>query len=284
MYRPPTPKENDVMVSKKRFSSLSPSGIVTWAKCPMAFYYQYVEWLKGRPTAKMVLGSALDVAKNMVLFPRAKGESEPGDSEVMNKCIEYYVGRERQEKLIYDKDPAFYRVLLVDCLKVLMDDYLPYVSPIDVEKSIYVKNEGRIALSMRPDIIERGNKIVDLKTSGRMPNLNNTVQPQAYVFGEEWETGVRKEFEYAVIYYGALKSKGVELRIMPVDVTDKMIDEFFEIFDSTAKAVEAALKTGVFPRSYLSWACSPHNCGHYYICRGKDEQEEAVEDSMATAA
>lgn len=251
---------------------LSYSSISLYQTCPRAWQFRYIDGIRSRPTAALVMGTAFHNSVEDIIRALAMGEdSNPTEiwtrrwAEVQDQEPDY------QGELPEELSNMGLRMLTAKSTVDLLDSIMPMLdengAPV-IEKRVELRVPGvPIPVIGFIDVILATGAPADFKTAARM-----------------WTAEKAREELQPVFYLAALNQAGY---------TQNPTHEFCHfVFTKTARpqaaafsavhspaewlwlfgAIQAVWKgiaAGVFPPNPSSWKCSDRWCDQWAMCRGR---------------
>jgi putative RecB family exonuclease len=255
-------------------------------RCPLHYYFRYIEGLKIPPRAPMTLGSSvhaalehnfrqkidskLDLPTDEVLdaysdrFDLAKPETEwekdEDPAEIkdsgINLLCAYHTGKDR------NGEPMMARELNSETRKYekkIIKPLSPQIQPPLVEEPFEVKFENEVGYTFvgRIDVVDDKDMVRETKTSSKSPTqdqVDSDLQISAYSLGFRVKTG--REEKGLVLDYLV---KNVSPKVVSIE-TQRTKDDILRFLKILARISDAVGK-GVFYCSCNPMFCNPNNCG-----------------------
>lgn len=248
---------------------LSPSALDTYLKCPMVYYWRYVEGRKDPPGIAMVNGSA----GHMGLEINNRHKKKTGEDLPTKTVVEAYADTlsdkwvEVEDKEGLTKDGVIKTTS--PAIANYMEEDAPSILPVGVEQPFQIDVQG---LPVRGfiDIVAESGWVSDYKfpKSRRSPYLKqDTAEASIQLATYGRAMGTEKVGYHLMLPVEHLKTKTNpgECRRITTKFTPAKWLEAEEMYLSVARAISA----GAFPLCPPnSWNCSPKFCGYYHRCRG----------------
>lgn len=265
---------------------LSASSVSTMLKCPMQFYFRYIEGIVKAPTAALVTGSVAHKAfenyygmaildNNNRLTPKEAGEMA---AEEYTK----YLGETEVDMTQREKDDA--KPEVVNVVSHYVDCIGKNVFPVATEKEFKVEMPCGVDILGYIDLEHKINGdannigIVDYKITGKkwsMGTLKNSLQFMLY----SMLTGI-SDVRVHNITKSAFKPLNKEAKedengVTAVASNMQILHNVFgtddyDHIDRIVERVATTITSGLFmPCDPSSWCCTPEWCGYWSLCRGK---------------
>jgi len=241
-------------------TSLSPSMVNTYRKCPRQFYYDYCLRLPRRSNFSMAFGSSFHKTAEENFWQKVRTQKDlPIDllTDFFVEDLEYRDDvdwKEQSESLDDMKAQG------VKTVKAYQEKVAPGVQPQVVEHlwSMEVGNRDWV-ITGQTDLITDDDLVIDLKTSGRRlskPRPEQVFQVSTYAMGWKAQTGrpgIHGRLDLAI--------RGKEETIS-LDVELQDTQSVVSTFDNVAMSIQREWWP-VFRNHYL---CSRKYCSHWEIC------------------
>lgn len=156
-------------------TTISFSKINTYLKCPLRYYFRYVENIIIPPQGFIILGKAIHKGLEYNYKEKAKHKKEPS----INKILEYYdygweEGKKENEEwgIEWEEPEPKLKDAGVKIIKGYIDKVSPGINPKsenDVEKPFFISFEQFPAINGYIDLITDDEKIIDHKIAKRKP-------------------------------------------------------------------------------------------------------------------
>lgn len=271
--------------TKKHYSI---SQLLTYQKCPLHYYFRYIEGLKIPPRSAMTLGtsvhaalehnfkqkieSKLDLPVDEVLdaystsFDLAKPETlwdkDESPAEIKDNGIElvraYHVGKDK------NGDPMVCREMNPETRKYekkIIKPLSPKIQPIMVEEPFEVQFENEVGYVFvgRMDLVDDKHRIRDTKTSAKSPTqdqVDTDLQMTGYSLGYRMKTG---RIEKGLVMDYLVKNSHPKIVSVETQRNEEDIQRLLNLMARIAHAIDS----GVFYCSCNPIFCNPNNCGYW---------------------
>ncbi len=271
--------------TKKHYSI---SQLLTYLKCPLHYYFRYIEGLKIPPRSAMILGTSVhaalehnfkqkieskkdlkvndlldvystsfDLAKPETLWEKDENPSEIKDSGI-DLVRAYHTGKDKKgEPMIFREFNPSTRKYEKRIIKPLS----PTIQPIMVEEPFEVKFENDVDYIFvgRMDLVDDKYRIRDTKTSAKSPTqdqVDTDLQMTAYSLGFRVKTG---RVEKSLVMDYLVKNHFPKLMSVETKRTDDDIQRLLKILAQ----ISGAIDKGVFYCSCNPIFCNANNCGYW---------------------
>jgi len=244
---------------------LSISQINTYLRCPLQYYWRYVEGLKIPPASAVIFGLATHAAlEHNYRHKKETGEDRPVE-EVQEVFAQEFDRLAPQAQWEEGEKPGEVKDEGIKTTELYMREVAPETYPALVEEPFEIQFENvEYTLKGVVDIIQYDGTIVDTKTSKRSPSaeqLDKDLQLTAYSLGYRIITG-RPENGLRMDYIVRTKSpKIVTLTAEPR--TEKEVDRLLKLLGYVARAIRDKL---FYPQPH-NFMCTPTGCGYWLICQ-----------------
>lgn len=241
---------------------LSVSQINMYLRCPISYYYRYIEELVIPPRSALTRGKAVHSGIEFNYKQKMETKEDLPLTDVQEFTSSVF-DEEAKETDFDGEDKGKVKDSTISLVSLYHQEVAPEVQPTAVEERVEIAFDGAdYTLLGFIDLIDQHNMIRDTKTTGRTPNesvLQDNLQLAAYslmyrtIKGEE-ETGVGLD------YLVDLKTPKVTKMQAKVDEAQRV--RFLRIMDAVANAIKAE---AFYPNSN-NMLCSPKNCGYWELC------------------
>lgn len=246
---------------------ISPNQITTYLRCPMQYYYRYIENLIIPPRAALTRGKATH--SGIEFNYRQKIETR---ADLPLNQVQEYTATEF-ENLQYETEwgednPGKVKDETINLVTLYHTEVAPRVQPVAVEKEINIEFENTdYTLKGYIDVVQEGGTIRDTKTVGRSPNgseIQTNIQLVAYALAYRQEFG---ETEQGIALDFLVNNKSPKLVQMETFITNHRISQFLKILAHVTHAINNEL----FYPNPTCQLCSPNSCGYFQICMAGKE-------------
>lgn len=246
-------------------SHLSISQINTYLRCPLQYYWRYVEGLKVPPASAVTFGLATHRAiEHNYSFKVVSGEDRPVEEvqEVFAREFDSLAPGTQWEE---GEEPGAVKDEGIKTTALYMREVAPVTKPVAVEQPFEVEFENvEYTLKGVVDLVDASETIIDTKTSKRAPSpdqLERDLQLTAYSLGYRAVTG-RTETGLRMDYVVRTKTpKIVSLKSGPRD--EREVNRLLKLIGYVARAIRDRL---FFPQPH-NFTCNPNGCGYWTICQ-----------------
>jgi len=249
---------------------LSITQMSMYLRCPMQYYFRYVEGRKIPPKWTMFLGSC----GHGVLEYNNRQKIESFKDIKTDEALEYYHSeftKKKDETEIdwQDEQPGKVKDRGAGVLKTYFEGkYNEPIQPIAVEEKIEIEfEETNFPLLMFVDVITK-DEIGDYKFASKRPseaNLQKDIQLTGYGLGFYYKYNrLPASSFYQHLIYQKTKNDVVPT---PVPRTEDDYIRFREDFKNVAANIADNYKKGTWVRNPHNYFCSPKNCGYWNLCR-----------------
>jgi RecB family exonuclease len=243
---------------------LSVSQIQMYLRCPLQYYYRYVEDMKIPPNSAITLGSS--VHQGIAFNYRQKKETHKDlkTKEILNyydnvfNTLKTDTLWKKGEKAGKVKDQG------AGLVKIYHKEISPVIQPLEVEEWFEVQFENVDYLFKGiMDLVDEEHRVIDHKTSSRTPNqkdVNKDLQMSGYALGHRVKFGIpEKELRMDFM----VKTQQPKVVSLVTQRTQEDIDRFLKTMAFVANAIKNEM---FYPCHPGNWQCSPEWCGYYNIC------------------
>lgn len=244
---------------------LSISQVNTYLRCPLQYYWRYVEGLKVPPPSAVVFGLATHRAvEHNYRHKLRSGEDRPTE-EIQEVFAEEFDRLAPEAQWEEGEKPGEVKDEGIRTTELYMREVAPKTDPAAVEEPFEVEF-GNVEYTLKGvvDLVDRKGTIIDTKTSKRTPaedQLAKDLQLTAYSLGYRTAVGV-PEAGLRMDYIVRTKSpKIVSLSAEPRD--QKELDRLLKLIGYVARAIRDEL---YFPQPH-NFTCTPNGCGYWNICQ-----------------
>lgn len=248
---------------------LSASSIGTYLRCPMQWYFRYVEGKKIPPSGSMYLGGRWH---KMIEFNYLQKIYSRTDEKI-NKLKEVFVDffdKGFKEMDVHlengDKEKGELKDTGVGITTVYALKIAPKVQPVHVEKQFLIEVPGcKKKVIGFWDVISEDESVRDNKSKSKTPNQNDVDNDnQLSVYSLAYRQ-VFKKRERALTLDCAITTNNPGAAILETKRTNNDIEDITRVI----QGVELATRTGIFYPKSDGWHCSPKWCGFYPLCKGR---------------
>lgn len=265
---------------------LSASSISTMLKCPMQFYFRYVEDIVKAPTAALVTGSvahkSFETYYNMAIENDNNRLTPKEAGEMAAEEFTKYLSDTEVDMTQREKDDA--KPEVVNVVSNYVNCIGKHIMPVATEKEYKFEMPcgvdilGYIDLEHKINGNEKNIGIVDYKITGKkwsMSTLRNSLQFMLYSL----MTGI-EDVRVHNITKTAFKPLNHEIKedengVTAVASNMQILHNVFDIqysahLNRIVESVAKIITSGLFaPCDPSSWCCTPEWCGYWNLCRGK---------------
>ncbi len=241
---------------------LSHSQINMYLRCPMQYYYRYLEDLVIPPSGNMFLGTTGHKALAYNFSQKIESQKDLKKKDVVEYFAnEFETGIKEQEIDWQNETPKNLKDGGVKVIDKFQEDQAPAIQPVLVEAEFNLEFENvDYTIKGFIDLIDDTKKVRDHKISGKKPSSVSPDQLIVYRMGYKKifnEEPGELSFNYMVT------TKNPQIIDIPVDVTDQDEAEYLELVGN----VVYAITNNVFYRNTTNWTCNPKYCGYFSKCR-----------------
>lgn len=241
---------------------ISVSQINTYIRCPVQYYYRYIEGLIIPPSAAITRGKSVHAGNELNYRQKMETHEDLPLSEVQ-EYVSATFDEQAKETDFQGEDKGKVKDATISLATLYHEEVAPAVQPKAVEEQVEVAFEGEdYTLLGYIDLIDQNGVIRDTKTAGRTPNesvLQDNLQLAGYSMMYRTLTG-EEEKGVALDYLVANKTpKHVQLK---AQVDDAQRTRFLRTMDAVVKAIKAE----VYYPNPNNTLCSPKHCGYWEVC------------------
>lgn len=271
---------------------VSASQIKMFLRCPMQWYYRYIEGLKIPPPGSWAAGTSghETAKKNFLQKPETKvdlpiDEIQDFFGEHMNQTVDEYVWEDKKEfNDTRDKGIraiAHWREMIAPPIMPISADHVEAQFEIPLQNVSY-KIIGYID-------VEEVVGVSDMKFVGRKWNEESAakeIQPYVYSMKTRLEQAAavleaKERGEDPVIpdpksfwFHIVTTAKTPKAQSIKIDVPDEQLQEFLGLIGYIVNCIEKE----IFPPCWGNYLCSKSSCGYYEKCRKKFETKIFIND------
>ena len=254
---------------------LSISQIETYQRCPMQYYYRYIEERISPPGIALVYGKSVHSAIECTHRHIAEYCRPAPEEEVKYKFLSAFDAGVKDCRLWPDDDVAVSKDSGLDLVEKYNRTHAPYIWPLrtTVDNTPWIEREVSTPVAGVPmmgviDLIDASDarhdfvhfEICDIKTSKRrktQADIDSSLQLTYYSYA----TGIN-----SVRYDVLVNTKDVHIDTLR---STRGQSDFIWL-ENTVYSVANAISLGVFPPCKSdSCTCSERWCGYWSLCRGK---------------
>jgi len=246
---------------------LSISQVNTYLRCPLQYYWRYVEGLKIPPPSAVVFGQATHKAIEHNYRHKVKsGEDRPVE-EVQEVFAQEFDRLAPEAQWEEGEKPGEVKDEGIRTTELYMREVAPKTQPTAVEESFEVQFENvEYTLKGVVDVVDASGTIIDTKTSKRAPAADQAAkdfQLTAYSLGYrvirgEPETGLRIDY--------IVRTKSPKIVSLPAGPrTDREVDRLLKLMSCVARAIRDQT---FYPQPH-NFSCNPNGCGYWLVCQEK---------------
>jgi hypothetical protein len=262
---------------------LSVSQVETYRRCPRQYMFQYVEGLRGVPSANMVEGTAVHFGLSVGHKESVKNPNVPLDVmldayndswKTVRKDVDWKQETEEDEKTIVSRDHIF--------LETYNRSFIPKMTPKVDERGSLVERrfwttvgDMRVPLLGFIDLVARNNtealgeksgpagsgeeEVIDHKVVGKMKSQEDADNDlQLSVYSHVTNTP-RVRFQCFV------KNKKPTIKTV-ASIRDAASWDWTSF---VVQEIATCISKGIFPPGSPGWWCSKKHCGFWNICHGR---------------
>jgi len=251
---------------------LSFSQINLYLKCPMAFYFRYVERIKIPPSSALTLGSSFHKAMQYGFEEKIEKKRYPKSSLIKEVFSDTFDKLKNETEWKKEEKPGKLKDEGIMTTGIYYNNNAKKMKPKVVETRFEVEAENkdeemRYNIILIPDLITEDEMIVDFKSKRRSPGqkagLDTYLQLLLYSLGYIKEYGKKPKL---------LRTDYIIFKKDPAIITYKKkpsnddYNNLLNTIDNVAKAIE----NEIFYINPNCSFCSPDYCGYWKFCmKGK---------------
>jgi CRISPR/Cas system-associated exonuclease Cas4 (RecB family) len=248
---------------------LSVSQVKMFQRCPMQWYFRYIQGLKVPPKSALIIGSGVHAGQENI-YKSKMVDGKYNETETLDCTAEYVETADKREEIDWDKPKGEVKDLAV----LLVRTYIGEKIPDQIEQEDIESVEKGFSVDFETDVVafemigftdlELKDKIIDFKTTGRTPKV---LDPADLLQTSLYSTAKQKD-KVEVQYLVKLKTPKVVILPGPEDMT-LLKDLTNKAILRTYIALENAVKTGSFEPSGIThpWACGMCGYGEKGLCK-----------------
>ena len=248
---------------------LSASSISTYLKCPMQWYFRYIEGKRIPPNGVMYLGTQWHKMAEDNYTQKVKTKKD----RALNHMKEFFaasfdLGLKNTEVVF--ENGAKEKGELKDRGVIITGLYgtkiSPTVQPLYIEEKFLIKVEGaHKELTGFWDVLDNKGYVRDNKSKSKCPGQNDVDNNlQLSIYSLAYRTIFKKK-ETGLTLDCAISTKVPYVEIMRTTRTNNDVADITRVI----LGVEKAVKTGIFYPKSDGWHCSEKWCGFWYLCKGR---------------
>lgn len=271
------------------------SQLLTYMKCPLHFYFRYVEGLRVPMPPAVTLGKAVHSALETNFRQKIQSRKDLPINDVLDSFSDSFDAVDEEtlwsedespEKvrgdganliraymtgLDWKGEPMTYRELNPETRKYerkRVEPLAPKIQPLLVEEPFEVRFDNDVGYTFvgRMDLVDDKGRIRDTKTTAKSPTqdmIDNDLQLTAYALGFRVKTG---KIENGLMVDAIVKNSSPKLVSIETKRSREDIDRLMRILSQIANAVER----GVFYCGCSNLYCGgPVSCQYWDLGKGK---------------
>ncbi len=247
---------------------ISHSRISTMLRCPMMYYYKYVEGIKTPLTGSLARGRAVHRALESYWGKRLEGVSLSME-QVVTQAAEAFDEEAQECDFQEDENPGKLKDQAVALTGLYLDQVAPGINPAMVEQAIVFPIElvdGRVITGYSIlDLIDVEGAIHDNKNFSKTPSMeeaDKNLQLTMYAAAYRHEMGT--EESSVILDCLIAKTKPEAIKLVSTR-TQADIDDWRKIVSGVYQHIES----GIFYPNPTNMMCGPKNCKFFGFCRRK---------------
>jgi len=249
--------------------TMSVSKAKTFGKCPLQFYFSYIEGIKIPPKAALIVGSATHKGLEDIYLNKMV-EDKFNIDQALDTAAQYVQDADVNEEIDWDNPKEQVKDQAVDLVQTYINAKIPDTIHQDdiegVEKYIKVNlGHGDIEVPVTGIIdLELKDKVIDFKTIKQTPK---TIKPED-IFQCAFYTSEKNKSSIEVQYLVKLKTPKVVIPEPPIDiVTLRSLAQ--QMLIRNYIAIKSAMETGNFIPAGIThpWACGYCGYGEKGLCK-----------------
>ena len=250
-------------------SHVSATQIATFTRCQAAWYFSYVEKIKGKPTGAMTRGTCVHRGISANFTQKVESHVDMPVIDVLDFYDTTFTDLAQETDWKESEDPGKVKDAGYRVLEHYQVEAAPQVDPVDVEQSFrfmltWVDGEEEKSVEFKGilDLLDRDFNLRDLKTTGQTPKVpggDHVIQLIGYSLGKEAIDGKQPSawLDYLVT------TKTPKIVTFPVVVEESQKKFFLNNIPRVVKAMEAE---NYYPARGNRW-CSETACYYWEMCR-----------------
>lgn len=248
-------------------SHISISQVNTYLRCPLQYYWRYVENLRIPPPSAVTFGRATHAAIEHNYRHKMMTGSDVPVKEAQEAFAYAFDQMAPETQFEEGESPGALKDEGVRCTALYMTEVAPAVQPVAVEEEFELEFENtEHTLKGVVDLIDASGTIIDTKTTKRAPaadTLERDLQLTTYSLGYrtlkgEAEAGLRMDH-----IVRTKQPKIVSLSAGPR--SEREIQRLLKIIAYVARAIRDQL---FYPQVH-NFTCNPAGCGYWLVCQEK---------------
>ena len=243
-------------------SYLSASQINMYLRCPLSYYYRYVEGLIIPPGSSLTKGKAVHSGVEF----NYKQKLETKKDLPVNQILEYTSAEfdSLAEETQWDMEKGKAKDETIKLTQLYCTEISPKVQPVAVEEKVEVTfDNADYTLLGYIDVIDDKGFVRDTKTTGRTPSesvIVNNLQLAAYSLAHRQLRGTE---ESGVVLDYLVNTKEPKVVQLKAKYQQQQIDRFLKILGIVAHNIKYE---NFYPNPNNN-LCGPKTCGFYQICK-----------------
>ena len=248
---------------------ISASSVNTYLRCPMQWFFRYIEGKKIPPSGSMYLGSQWHKVAENNYTQKITSKKDKPVAQMKEVFVDFFDrGFKEQEVHLEngEKEKSELKDTGIAITNVYAARLAPQVQPVKVEEKFLISVEGiKKQVIGFWDVIDKDGFVRDNKSKSRTPaqsDVDNDLQLSIYAYAYRQVYGIR---EKGLTLDCAITTKVPQGVIMRTSRTNNDIEDVLKV----VKGVEQATKSGIFYPNSNGWHCSEKWCGFYPLCKGR---------------
>lgn len=250
------------------------SKISTYLRCPMQYYFSYIQQIKVPPAAALSFGSAFHKALEYNYRQKIESRADLKTKDVQDMFAAEFEAAVEGAKFKEKQDPAEmldHGVLCVGCYHdpKIAAQYdcqaiSPQVQPLMVEQEFIVEFDNLKKKMMGTiDLVAEGDIIRDTKTSASKPSKDSafkSFQLTTYFLGHRIMT--KRDAKGIIIDY-VVKTKKPQIISLPDERSEQDVKALLDMIGK----IEFAISNNLWYPNPHNFMCTPEGCGYWEICQ-----------------
>mgnify|MGYP001302554037 CR=1 FL=1 len=242
---------------------ISVSQINTYLRCPLQYYYRYIEGLIIPPNSALSFGKVTHKTAEDNYKQKIETKEDLPLDEMQDRWAQYWDEAAQETEFEKDEKPGQIKDEGINCITTYHKEISPNVQPVLVEEKVELSFANTdYTLLGYIDVVDENKMIIDTKTTKRTPsedNIKKDIQLTAYslcyqTLFEEKEAGVRLDY--------IVRNKKPKIVQLTANKTQDDINRFLKLVAYVVKAIENEL----FYPNVHNVTCSEKGCGYYHKC------------------
>lgn len=269
--------------AEKNMIGISPTQVLLYGKCPLMYFFRYVEGKRIPPGIALKKGSSYHKAAEHNFVQKIKSGLDLPEKDIVEVAVSEFEKGVQEEELMFteeeksigtDKVIGKTKDAMVPLAQLYSKEIAPSYQPVIVEETVTLDLNEKYFLFGKIDLGTDKEEIIDLKTGGRAKPANAAdIDEQLDMYTLAYFYKLSK-LPLAVALDTAIqsetKTKGLVTRRQCL--MSKRDEDDIKVTKNRTVLTLNALDAGIFaPCARGSWNCNPKWCGYFMPCMFKDK-------------